>query len=187
MSHARAVRISAHHPVPIVKSKQDCRGGGGRIDREVQRPIAIPIVAVKDSCGVDIVPYHQLFVIIGLVSKGRDSSRDAKRRYGSANAEPRLEDPAAVIKIAGKVAGIVYTKQSGLERAGKIKVCEGAARQDKPVKVTIAADVVTVDCARVIDAPSFGKTHGIVRVDDRRTKATIAEPDERSRHPARHE
>src|SRR6476646_7829029 len=147
MRHACAVRISAHHPVLIVKSKQDCRSGAGRIDREVQRPGAIPIVAVKDSCGVDIVPYHQLFVIIGLVSKGRESSRDAKRRYGSALAEPRLEDPAAVVKVAGKVAGIVYTKQSGLERAGNIEVCEGAARQDKPVNGTIADDVVTVDCA----------------------------------------
>ena len=68
----------------------------GRIDREVQRPIGVPVVAVKDSCGVDIVSHHQLFVIIGLVSKGRESSRDAKRRYGSALAEERLEDPAAV-------------------------------------------------------------------------------------------
>ena len=55
--------------------------------------------------------------------------------------------PLPSIKIAGKVAGIVYTKQSGLERAGNIEVCEGAARQDKPVNGTIADDVVTVDCA----------------------------------------
>ena len=72
MSRACGVRISAHHPVLIVKSKQDCRSGARRIDREVQRPIAVPVVAVKDSCGVYIVSYRQLFVIIGLVSKGRE-------------------------------------------------------------------------------------------------------------------
>ena len=38
-----------------------------------------------------------------------------------------LEDPAAVIKRAGKVAGLVYPKQIGLERAGNIVFCEGAA------------------------------------------------------------
>ena len=62
----------------------------------MQRPVGIPVVAVKDSCGVDIVSHHQLFVIIDLVSKGRESSRDAKRRYGSATADEPLEDPAAV-------------------------------------------------------------------------------------------
>ena len=49
MSRACGVRISAYHPVPIVKSKQDCRDGARRIDREVQRPIGVPVVAVKDS------------------------------------------------------------------------------------------------------------------------------------------
>src|SRR6266550_7800749 len=49
VSGACAVRISAHHPVPIVKSKQDCRNGARRIDREVQRPGTIPVVAVKNS------------------------------------------------------------------------------------------------------------------------------------------
>src|SRR5262249_42674 len=34
----------------------------------------------------------------------------------------------------------------------------------------------------VIDAASFGKTDGIVRVDDRRAKATIAEPDKTAHH-----
>ena len=96
MSRACAVRISAHHQVLIVNSKQDCRNGARRIDREVQRPIGVPVVAVKDSCGVYIVSHHQLFVIIDLVSKGRESSRDAKRRYGSATVDERLEDPAAV-------------------------------------------------------------------------------------------
>src|SRR5207253_5641679 len=99
--------------------------------------------------------------------------------------EERLEDPAAVIKRAGKVAGIVYPKHSSVDRAGNIVFCEGAARQKKPVTVAIAADVVTADCAWVIDASSFGKTHGIVRVDDRRAKATIAEPDKSARHPER--
>ena len=80
MSRACAVRISSDHPVPIVKSKQNCRSGAGRIDREVQRPGAIPVVAVKDSCGVDIVSHRQLFVIIDLVSKGQGSSRDGPRR-----------------------------------------------------------------------------------------------------------
>ena len=51
----------------------------------------------------------------------------------------------------------------------------------------IAGGVVTDYCAWVINASSFGKTHGIVRVDDRRAKATIAEPDKRSRHPVRQE
>ena len=49
MSHACAVRISAHHPVLIVISKQDCRNGARRIDREVQRPIGVPVLTVKDS------------------------------------------------------------------------------------------------------------------------------------------
>ena len=84
-------------------------------------------------------------------------------------------------KRAGKVAGIVYRKHSGEDRAGNIESCEGAARQEKPVKVTIAGAVVTDYCASVIDASSFGKTHGIVRVDDRRAKATIAEPDKTAR------
>src|SRR5215475_6724575 len=129
MSHACAVQISAHNPVPIVKSKQDCRNGARRIDREVQRPIAVPVLAVKDSRGVYIVSHRQLFVIIDLVSKGRESSRDAIRRYGSATVDERLEDAVAGIKRAGKVPGLVYPKQVGLERAGKIVFCEGAARQ----------------------------------------------------------
>src|SRR5262245_18197858 len=49
----------------------------------------------------------------------------------------------------------------------------------------IADDVVTDYCAWVIDASSFGKTDGIVRVDDRRAKATIAEPDKTADHSAR--
>ena len=104
----------------------------------MQRPIFIPVVAVKDSCAVYIVSHHQLFVIIDLVSKGRESSRDAKRRYGSAKADVPLGDPAAVIKVAGKVAGIVYPKHIGADRAGNIVFCEGAARQEKPVSVPIA-------------------------------------------------
>src|SRR6478752_8812184 len=116
MSHACGVRISAHHPVPIVISKQDCLNGARRIDREVQRPIGIPVVAVKDSCGVYVVSYHQFFVIIDLVSKGQASSRDAKRRYGSANADEPLEDPAPGIKPAAKVVGIIYPKHIGADR-----------------------------------------------------------------------
>src|ERR1700730_6361110 len=123
--------------------------------------------------------------IIHLVSKGQASSWDAKRRYGSANADEPLEDPAAVIKPAGKVAGIVYTKHIGADRAGNIVFCEGAARQEKPVIVAIGGSVVTADCAWVIDASSFGKTHGIVRVDNRRAKSTVAEPDKTSRHSGR--
>jgi len=53
------------------------------------------------------------------------------------------------------------------------------------VKVAIAGAVVTDYCASVIDASSFGKTHDIVRVDDRRAKATIAEPDKTARHSVR--
>jgi hypothetical protein len=49
---------------------------------------------------------------------------------------------------------------------------------------TIAADVITVYRAWVIDAASFGKTDGIVRVNDRIAKATVAEPNKTSRHPA---
>ena len=45
--------------------------------------------------------------------------------------------------IAGKVAGIVYPKHIGAERAGNIVFCEGAARQEKPVIVAIAGGVVT--------------------------------------------
>ena len=50
------------------------------------------------------------------------------------------------------------------------------------MKVAIAGAVVTDYCASVIDASPFGKTHDIVRVDDRRAKATIAEPDKTARH-----
>src|SRR6266436_8258046 len=101
-------------------------------------------------------------------------------------AEEPLEDPAAVgIKPAGKLAGLVYTKQIGLERAGNIVFCEGAPRQEKRVNGAIAGSVVTGYCAWVINASSFGKTHRIVRVDDRRAKATIAEPDKTARHRGR--
>jgi hypothetical protein len=59
-----------------------------------------------------------------------------------------LEDPAAVrIKRAGKVAGIVYRKQIGLDRAGNIVFCEGAVRQEKRMNETIAGNVVTVGYA----------------------------------------
>ena len=76
----------------------------------MQRPTAVPVLAVKDSCGVYIVSHRQLFVIIDLVSKGpAGSSRDAIRRYGSATVDEPLEDSAAVgVKRAGKVAGLVY-------------------------------------------------------------------------------
>jgi hypothetical protein len=53
------------------------------------------------------------------------------------------------------------------------------------VKGTIADDVVTGHCAGVINAAAFGKTHGIVRVDDRVAKAPVAEPDKTTRHSAR--
>jgi hypothetical protein len=58
-----------------------------------------------------------------------------------------LEDPAAVIKPAGKVAGIVYRKQIGLGRAGNIVFREGAARQEERVNRAIADHVVTSHCA----------------------------------------
>ena len=47
-------------------------------------------------------------------------------------ADERLEDPAAVrIKSPGKVAGLVYRKQIGADRAGNIVFGEGAVRQEK--------------------------------------------------------
>src|SRR5262245_48206758 len=100
MSHACGVRISAHHPVPIVISKQDCPNGARRIDREMQRPIGVSVLAVKDSCGVYIVSDRQFFVIVDLISQGRGSTRDGIRRYGSATVDERLEDPVAGIKRA---------------------------------------------------------------------------------------
>src|SRR5262249_7007138 len=120
-----------------------------------------------------------------LESSGQDSSRDAKRRYGSANVDERMEDPVAVRKITGKVAGIIYPKHIRVGRAGNIVFCEGSARQEICVFVAIAAEVVTADCAWVIDASSVGKTEGIVRFDDRVAKATIAEPDKTAREKAR--
>ena len=58
--------------------------------------------------------------------------------------DERLEYPAAVrIKPAGKVAGLVYPKDIGLDRAGNIVFCEGVTRQEKRVKGAIADDVVT--------------------------------------------
>src|SRR6476646_1772622 len=50
---------------------------------------------------------------------------------------------------------------------------------------SIANNVVSDYCAWVIDPSPFGKTHGIVRVNDRRAKATIAEPDKTAHHSAR--
>ena len=49
MSRACGVRISANHKVRVANSKQDCRNGARRIDREMQCPILVPVVAVKDS------------------------------------------------------------------------------------------------------------------------------------------
>src|SRR5439155_14048293 len=116
---------------------------------------------------------------------GRASSRDAKRRYVSAKADESLEDPVAVRKPADKVGDIIYPKHNGAKRAGSIVFCEGAARQEKPVIVAIACQVVTADRAFVIDASSLGKIAGIVRFDDRRAKVTIAEPDKTALHPER--
>src|SRR4030095_9307473 len=143
MSHACAIRVSAYHPVPIVKSKQDCRNGARSMDWEGQGPVGVPVLAVKDSCGIYIVSHRQFFVIIHLVSKGRGSTRDGIRRYGPATVDERLEDPVAGIKRAGKVAGIVYPKEISLERAGKIVFCEGPARQEERVNGAIAGGVVT--------------------------------------------
>ena len=143
MSHACAVCISAHHPVSIVISKQDCPNGAWRIDREVQGPIGVSVVAVKDPCGVYIVSDRQVLRIIHLVSQGRGSVRDAKRRYGSATVDESLEDPVARIKRASKIAGIVYPKEISLERPGNIVFCEGAPRQEERVNGAIADDVVT--------------------------------------------
>src|ERR1700745_1181702 len=80
---------------------------------------------------------------------------------------------------------MLHRTNSVEDSAGNIVFCEGAARQEKPVKVTIAGGVVTADCAWVIDASSFGKTHRIVRVNDRLAKAPISEPDKTARHPTR--
>src|SRR5262249_38985739 len=77
------------------------------------------------------------------------------------------------------------SKHNGAERAGNIVFCECSARQEKPVSVAITGGVVTADCAGVIDASPFGKTHSIVRVDDRRAKTTIAEPDKTARPQVR--
>src|SRR4030095_1267759 len=63
--------------------------------------------------------------------------------------------------------------------------CEGAARQEKRVNGTVGDGVVTGDSACVIDAPAFGKTDGIVRVNDGIAKATIAEPDKTAHYPSR--
>src|SRR5262249_16049843 len=133
MSHGWALRISAHHPVPAVKSKQDCANGARRIDWEVQRPIGVPIETVKNCCCVYIVSNKQRFVITDLVSiRPPGSTRDAKRRYSSAAVNESLEDPVAVrIKRAGNVAGIIETKDIGLDRAGNIVFCKGAAGQEK--------------------------------------------------------
>ena len=185
MSRARRVCISANHKVEVANSKQDCRNRARRIDREVQRPIVVPVVAVKDSCAVYIVPYRQPSGIIEFVSKGRGSCRDAKGRYGSVTVDETLEDSAAVrIKSAGKVPEFVYPKQIGLDRARNIVFCEGRAPQEKRVKGAIAGCVVTDYFTEVINAPSFGKTHGIVRVDDRLAKATIDEPGKTARYSA---
>ena len=48
------------------------------------------------------------------------------------------QDHVVVRKRAGKVAGIIYPKHIGADRAGNIVFCEGAARQEKPVIVGIA-------------------------------------------------
>src|SRR5262249_1939838 len=68
---------------------------------------------------------------------------------------------------------------------GDIESCEGAARQEKPVKVAIGGGGITDCCARAIDASSFGKTYGIVKAGDRIAITTIFEPDKTSSHPAR--
>src|SRR5262245_25968257 len=142
MSHGWALRISAHNPVLLVKSKKDCANGARRIDWEMQRAIGVPIEAVKNCCGVYIVSNKQRFVIIDLVSiRPPGSTRDAKRRYSSAPVNESLEDPAAVrIKRAGKVAGIIETKQIGLDRAGNIVFRNGAPGQEKRMNEPIAPD-----------------------------------------------
>src|SRR5207249_7321765 len=127
----------------------------------------------------------EFFVLRDLVSAGRGSTRDNKRRYGSAPVHDRLQEPVTGMKRAGKVAGIVYPEEISLERAGKIVFCEGGTRQEKRVNGTVGDDIVTGYCAGVIDASSFGKTHGIVRVDDGIAKGTIAEPDKTARHSSR--
>ena len=79
-----------------------------------------------------------------------------------------LEDSAAVrIKPAGKVPELVYPKQIGLNVTSDVVFCEGRAPQEKRVKGAIAALVVTDYFTGGFNTPSFGKTHGIVRVDDR--------------------
>src|SRR5260370_26065121 len=123
--------------------------------------------------------------MFGVVSRGQAAPGAGKGGCVSAHAGERWEERIVVRKPAGKVGGIVYPKHNGAERAGNIVFCEGAARQEKPVTVAIAAGVVTADCAWAIDASSFGKTHGVIRVDDRRAKATIAEPDKTARHSVR--
>ena len=50
------------------------------------------------------------------------------------------------------------------------------------MKGAIAGCVVTDYFTEVINAPSLGKTHGIVRVDDRLAKTTIDEPGKTARY-----
>ena len=92
--------------------------------------------------------------------------------------------PLPSVKPAGKVAGIVYLSRSVWTAPGTTYSVKVPPDRKNECMVAIAGDVVTADCAGVIDASSFGKTDGIVRVDDRRAKATIAEPDKTARHPA---
>ena len=68
---------------------------------------------------------------------------------------------------------------------GNIVFREGRAPQEKRVKGAIAGCVVTDYFTEVINAPSFGKTHGIVRVDDRLAKTTIDEPGKTARYSGR--
>ena len=69
----------------------------GRIDREVQRPIGYPGSSREGFLRRRYSTLPPTFCYYwSRKQRSESSSRDAKRRYGSALAEPRLEDPAAV-------------------------------------------------------------------------------------------
>src|SRR5713101_3995045 len=106
MGYPAAVAVSAYHPVAVIVSKDDRPGRSRGIDRSIDRPIAIPEIAVGDE-GAVVKKAAHLVRRVNLFGKTRGRSRHRELGNDSAKAEKCRLHPAIGNVRSAKVAGIV--------------------------------------------------------------------------------
>ena len=103
-----AVVVSAYHPVTVIVSEDDRPLRPHGIDWSIDRPIAIPVIAVR-TVGARILQEIATHLVrrVNLIGSSEDRSRHRELGKDSANTEKCRLHPAIGNIISAKVAGIV--------------------------------------------------------------------------------